>query len=127
MWNRTLPLLALFPLFATSQAAEQSRLRVVEQAIETSSAEIRLPDQTPATLFARSCPKCEQRSLQVSAQTKFFLGRIAVSQNEFNVAAQQSTRTLGIFFDSNTEEVTRLVAFGAKANAATRPSSRGSK
>jgi hypothetical protein len=117
MWKQIRPLLAALPFLATAQAADYPRLKAVEQVIEASSADVRLPDRVPATMFARSCAECPTRSLQLTQATQFFVGREAVTQAEFNRRAEQTTRMLGIFFDGKTSEVTRLVAFGA-TNAA---------
>ena len=117
MWNRTLPVLAALSFLAPAQGAEKPTLQVLEQAIEAASADIRLPTRVPATLFARSCETCPQQSLQVSQATRFFLGKNAVTQSEFNLAVQRSAPMLGIFYDGKTSEITRLVAFGTYATA----------
>ena len=125
MWNRILPLLAALTFLVPAQGAEQPTLQVLEQAIEVASADIRLPDRIPATLFARSCETCPQKSLQVTQATGFFLGKNAVTQTEFTLEVQRSAPTLGIFYDGKTSEITRLVAFGNYASAASPQSKRG--
>ena len=98
MWKQTLPLLAAFSFLATAQGAEQSRMKAVEQAIETSSAELRLPDRAPAIPIARNPAKpARKRACKSPRTTQFFLGKNAVTQTEFNRAVQQSTTVLGIF------------------------------
>lgn len=116
MINKSLPLMAALFVTCVTQAAESEtpRLKAVEQAIEATSTTVRLPDRTPATFFARTCETCPAVTLQVTQATRFFLGKTAVEQNQFNQAVQKAEPdpTLGIFYDSKTSEVTRVVAFG---------------
>lgn len=131
MMKNALPLIAALAFTGVAQAAETEtpRLKAVEQAIEATSATVRLPDRVPASFFARTCETCPTVTLQVTPTTRFFLGKTAVPQNEFNVAVQKADPdpTLGIFYDSKTSEVTRLVAFGINSKPAVNPKSRRGK
>jgi hypothetical protein len=114
MWNRTLPLLATLALVAAAQAQEERvpRYVTIEQGIEASSSTLKLPDRAPATLYARSCETCPQLGLQITAKTQFLLGRTAVTQNQFNQRLARQDVSLGIFYDSKTFAVNRVIAFG---------------
>lgn len=133
MMKNALPLIAAIAATWAAQAAETDgetpRLKAVEQAIEATSATVRLPDRTPSAFFARTCETCPTVTLQVTQATRFFLGRTAVPQNEFNVAVKKADPdpTIGIFYDSKTSEVTRLVAFGINAKPAANAKSRSGK
>lgn len=117
MLNRTLALSALLALAATAQGAEQDRPRyvTVEQGIETSSSTLRLPDRAPATLYVRTCETCPQLGLSVTAKTQYLLGRTAVTQDQFNQRVAREDVSLGIFYDSKTFAVNRVIAFGISA------------
>ena len=132
MLKRALPFIAIFAVACMAQAAETEneipRLKALEQSIEASTATVRLPERTPASMFARTCETCPTVTLQVTQTTRFFLGKAAVTQSEFNQAVQKVNPdpTLGIFYDSKTSEVTRLVAFGlGNKPAATTKNRRG--
>jgi|JI10StandDraft_1071094.scaffolds.fasta_scaffold1322494_2 formylglycine-generating enzyme required for sulfatase activity len=133
MMKNALPLIAALAVTWVAQAAETDsetpRLKALEQAIEATSATVRLPDRAPAAFFARTCETCPTVTLQVTQTTRFFLGKTAVPQNEFNAAVQTADPdpTLGIFYDSKTSEVTRLVAFGINTKPAANTKSRRGK
>lgn len=121
MWNRTLPLLATLAFAAASHGAEEGlrpRFITIEQGIEASSNSLKLPDRAPATLYARSCETCPQLGLQVTAKTQFLLDRKAVTQDQFNQRVRQDDVSLGIFYDSKTLAVNRVIAFGVAATPA---------
>jgi hypothetical protein len=121
MLNRTFALPALLVLMATAQGAEQDyppRYVTIEQGIEATSSTLQLPDRSPATLYARACDTCPQLGLQITAQTKYLLGRQAVTQDQFNQRIRQASVSLGVFYDSKTLAVNRVVAFGVTATPA---------
>jgi hypothetical protein len=131
MFKKVLPLIAAIAATTVSQAAESERprLQAVEQAIEATSISVRLPDRAPASFVARTCETCPALTLRVTQTTRFLLGKDAVQQSDFNQAVKKadSDQTLGIFYDSKTSEVTRLVAFGMGNTAAATTKSRRGK
>lgn len=129
MSKRFLSLISALVAISPSQAAETPRLQALEQAIEASSASIRIPDRTPSSFVVRSCETCPAVTLQLVQTTRFLLGKTAVTQTEFNQALQKAGQdpTLGIFYGSKTSEVTRLVAFGVGNKPATSTKSRRGK
>ncbi|MEQ1579796.1 MAG: hypothetical protein ABL964_04305 [Steroidobacteraceae bacterium] len=129
MSKRLLPLISALVAIGVSQAAETPRLQALEQAIEVSSASIRVPDRAPSSFIVRSCETCPALTLQLTQATRFLLGKTAATQTGFNLALQQADPdpTLGIFYDSKTSEVTRLVAFGVGNKPATSTKSRRGK
>lgn len=131
MIKKSLPLIAVLFVTHLAQAAEDAprRLQALEQSIEATTTMVRLPDRTPATFFARTCETCPTVALQVTQATRFFLGKTAVEQAQFNQAVQKAEPdpTLGIFYDSKTSEVTRVVAFGMGSKPAASTKSRRGK
>ncbi len=131
MLKKALPLIAALAVMCTGHAAETEvpRLQAVEQAIEATSETVRLPDRVPASLLARTCETCPALTLQVTQSTRFFLGKSAATQTEFNQTVQKADPdpSIGIFYYSKTSEVTRVVAFGMGSKPAAATKSRRGK
>ena len=121
MWKQTLPLLAATMVVATAYAADAPRMQAIEQAIEASSGDVRLPDRMPATFFVRPCSECPVKTLQITQATQFLLGNRAATQAVFNRFVQQAPLTLGIFYASKTSDVTRVIAFDVADGVAASP------
>lgn len=103
--------------FAISQVHAQSGpapTRALEDAIETSTDAVLLPTSQPGKLTFRNCaPPCKVPSLEVDAQSAFFVGSKRVTLVEF-AAYVRSTgpQSLTVFHQPGRMTVTRVTAMG---------------
>ena len=116
-----LPRAAAVALLATAftmpqvQAQEYpAPLRALEDAIESSTDAVLLPTSQPGTLSFRNCAEpCALRSLEVTAQSTFFIGDTAVTLAEFNAYVRRGgPKMLTVFRQPGRTSVTRLVVLG---------------
>lgn len=117
MWRTIAILLLSAP---SSWAAEEvgRAFQVREQAFETSTAQIRIPDRAPATISIRTCSTCPAKQLQLAATSLYLIGREEATAQQFSRhLAQNGEIDLVIFFDSATAQITRLVAARGRSAA----------
>jgi hypothetical protein len=88
--------------------------RALEDAIESSTDAVLLPTSQPGTLTFRECTEpCALRSLMVTAQSAFFVGRTQVTLAQFNDYIRRSgPRSLMVFRQPGQNNVTRLTVRG---------------
>lgn len=103
--------------FATPRVEAQNSpapLRALEDAIESSTDAVMLPTSQSGTLTFRDCPEpCQLRSLEVSAQSRFFIGASEVTFADFNAHVRRSGPLfLMVFREPNGTRVTRLKVSG---------------
>jgi len=120
---RTRLLLFAFGLvvaLTTSQA--HAALRVVEQAVETSTLSVSLPDRKAGSIAVKRCASCTPLLLQLTPSTRFLVGRSQVPYAEFIALARGAAdRNLGVFYNGKERTITRLVMFGAEPVPRRRP------
>jgi hypothetical protein len=90
-------------------------LRALEDAIESSTDAVLLPTSQPGTLTFRECAEpCKLRSLNVTAQSAFFVGATAVTLAQFNDFLRRSggPQFLMVFRQPGQANVTRIVVAG---------------
>lgn len=109
---------AAIVLLAVTQVQAQeypAPLRALEDAIESSTDALMLPTSQPGTLTFRSCTEpCKLRTLDVTAQSAFFVGSTAVTLAQFNdfLRRSGSPQFLMVFRQPGQTNVTRLVVAG---------------
>jgi hypothetical protein len=90
-------------------------LRIVEQAVESSTLSVSLPDRDSGSIAVKSCADCRPMLLRLTPSTRFVVGGSEVSYAEFSALARGGTdRSLGVFYDGKEHTITRLVIFSAE-------------
>lgn len=117
-----LPRVAAIVLLATACAVPQARAqstkpaptRSLEDAIETYTDAVLLPTSQPGTLTFRNCAEpCKLRSLEVSGESKFFVGGSSVTLAEFTAyIGRTGQQFLMVFRKPDRPTITRLVVYG---------------
>jgi hypothetical protein len=88
-------------------------LRIVEQGIETSTLSISLPDDASGSIAVSACAACKPMLLQLSSDSKYFIGKTPVTYAQLRSAASgASSRQLNIYYDAKGRTITRLVVSG---------------
>jgi hypothetical protein len=102
--------------FAAPQvgAQDKMRLRALEYAIESSTDAILLPGSQPGTLTFRDCAlPCKVPSLEVSAQSAFFIGGTQVTLADFAAYVRRTgPQPLTVFHQPGRMTVTRITVVG---------------
>ena len=99
----------------------QASLRIVEQAIETSTFSVSLPDGGTGSIALKACADCTPLLLRLTPQTQYLVGRSPVSYAEFLSLARGGTgRGLGVFYDAKERTITRLIMSGTRPATAPR-------
>jgi hypothetical protein len=116
-----IPRAAAIALLATAFAVPQVQaqkqpapLRSLEDAIESSTDAVMLPTSQPGTLTFRNCADpCTLRSLEVNAESTFFVGPTKVTLAEFNAYVRSTgPQFLMVFRQPDRTNVTRLMVYG---------------
>jgi hypothetical protein len=97
---------ALMLLAGTSAFAV---LKIVEEAFESSTAEVRIPAAAGESLAMRHCPDCEPVTLTITPETRFYVDEQQVTQADFRRAANRGTFGMTVHYDPETLAVTRVV------------------
>ena len=95
-------------VIALSSTGMAGSMKSLEDARETSSSELSLPASDTATLYFINCSSCNVNPLQLSKDTKLFLGEQLVSYSQFKKAAEASSRMFTVFYDPVSYLVTRI-------------------
>jgi hypothetical protein len=114
-----LSVLGLTALLAAASAG--ATLRMVEQAIETSTLMTSLPDDAGGSLAVSSCAGCKPVLLQLSSKSQYFIGKTPVTYAELRAAANGSSRQLNVFYQAKDRTITRLVVSGGQSAPLRRP------
>lgn len=97
-------------------------LRIVEQAIETSTLSISLPDDVTGSIAVTACDGCKPVLLRLSPASQYFVGKSPVTYGEFlSLARGSAARQLNIFYDGKGRTITRLVVPGSRPAPAQQP------
>ena len=89
-------------------------LKVLEQAIETSTFVVSLPDASTGSMAVKSCKQCKPMLLRLTPSSRFLVGGGAqVSYSEFLALARRSGhQNLNIFYERKSGTITRLTMNG---------------
>jgi hypothetical protein len=117
-----IPRAAAIALLATAFVAPQVQaqdvqpapLKTLEDAIESSTDAVLLPTGAPGKLTFRDCAEpCKLRSLEVTAQSTFFVGVTPVTLAEFSAYVRSAgPKSLMVFRQPDRAVVTRLMVAG---------------
>jgi hypothetical protein len=100
-------------------------MKVVEQAIETTTFVVSLPDAATGSMAVKSCAQCKPVLLRLTARSTFLLGSTPVQYKEFLGFARGSENlALNIFYDGKSGNVTRLRMNGVRRAPAPRQATR---
>jgi hypothetical protein len=90
-----------------------------EWAVETSPVLTSLPVTAPSQIEARQCARCKALSLEVTADTRFFLAhehaRREVALADLKKYSGNDTLPMGVYYRPDTLQVTRIIVFVANA------------
>ena len=114
MRNRTsLAVIGLIALLTAGAAG--AALHIVEQAIETSTLSISLPDDVTGSIAVTACGGCKPLLLRLSPDSRYFVGKSPVTYAEFlSLTRGTAARQLNIFYDGKGRTITRLVVAGTR-------------
>ena len=89
-------------------AMAQSRMKNIEQCIESSTEVVPLPAAAAGALTARECAACKSRLLKFDADTRYYIGDEPVSYARLRAAAIKNPTLLYVFYRTGTDTLTRL-------------------
>ena len=89
-------------------AAGAVPLQAIEECIETGTRAVSLPSGSQGSLSAVACAGCASLRLKFDSDTRFFVGRQAVSYTKFRQAAGKTDLRLDVYYDPKTRILTRL-------------------
>ena len=113
--NRMLSLLLGVALASGSFEAPAAALKIVEQAIETSTFVVSLPDGSNGSMAVKSCTQCKPVLLRLTPRSTFLVGGARVQYSEFLALARGSgDQNLNIFYDRKSGTITRLRMNGVR-------------
>ncbi|GEM_PF-6447612 len=103
---------ACLALLLAVQAPGQ--VRALEEAIETSTDAVLLPNSVPGRLTLKECKRpCRSNTLDLNEQTQFLIGATNVSLKEFNeYISRTGSQFLMVFYEPSGRSITRLIVFG---------------
>ena len=84
----------------------------VEEAIESSTSDIRLPENSSGYLVIRSCSDCDEITLSLSAGTQYLVNGESVEYQDFRRMSRAKGNGLDIFYDPRNKSVTRMMLRG---------------
>ncbi len=113
--TRMLPLFLGVALAGGSFAASSAPLKILEQAIETSTFVVSLPDGNTGSMAVKSCAQCKPVLLRLTPRSTFLVGSARVEYSEFLALARGSNdQGLNIFYDRKSGTITRLLMKSAR-------------
>jgi formylglycine-generating enzyme required for sulfatase activity len=115
--------LSVLGLAASLAAASAgATLRMVEQAVETSTLTTSLPDDASGSIAVSACAGCKPVLLQLSSKSQYFIGKTPVTYAQFRAAAANgSSRQLNVFYEAKDRTITRLVVSGGQSTPVRQP------
>ena len=91
-------------------ATASAEMHSTEQAIESSTLSLRLPSNVPGSITVTPCDAgCAPVSLQVTAETRLFLGKKQVTLAELSKAVGGPTKNVSIYFEQRSRAASRIV------------------
>lgn len=111
----------LVTVLIASAATAAPRVKVREQAIETSTLATTLPGTQDGSMIVKPCATCAPLVLRLTPQSTYRVGRDQVTFGELAAALKGAgTRALYIFYDAESRTITRLVTSGTSSRSAAR-------
>ena len=99
----------------TAIQADATTFRIVEQAVETSTLSISVPDGNAGSIAVKACSGCKPLLLKLTPGTRYLIGKAEVPYAEFVALARGSTNHgLGVFYDGKERRITRLIISGTR-------------
>lgn len=105
---RTLILILTMSVFSIATA----EIITIEEGIESSTSDIRLPAKSNGYILIRSCPVCDEITLSLSAGTQYVVNGKAVEYKDFQHLSREKGNGLVIFYDPKSKSVTRMMLQG---------------
>jgi hypothetical protein len=115
--SRTLLVYCALLVATATSWAEPIPYTTSEQAFETTSNLVLLPQSLPGSVTARGCSQCAVIVLEVTTATTYLAGKTQVTPAEFKTLATNN-RNIAIFYDPNTKKAQRIVVYGVTATPA---------
>lgn len=114
---RVIVTLSLLLLAGTASAGRT--LEVIEGAIEAVLGDVTMPGGSAGTLIIDgSCDDCEPQSLRATTDVRYYIHDTQLPRSEFmnevdrlNATQQGQQTPVGIFYDRESERVTRIMLF----------------
>lgn len=91
-------------------AAQARTIGLLEQAFESSSAEISIPDAVGRSITLPGCSKVCPSSVPITAQSRFFIGSREVTLAQLRARLASGNVGLTLFYDAKSFELTRIIA-----------------
>lgn len=101
---------ALALLAGLAAGSAHAVLEVIEQAIETNTEEVRLPQRAPASVSVAGCTKWCPPTVRFTAQTTYFIGARPVTLAALNQYVSGRKAGMTIAYDPKTNVVNRVIA-----------------
>jgi hypothetical protein len=86
----------------------QKPMVILEEVLETTSGLVPLPGSPDGSVTARECRDCPSVRLEFGNDTRYFVGKEAVSYNRFRQLAALGDGRLYVYFTPETRVLTRL-------------------
>jgi hypothetical protein len=80
----------------------------LEEGIESSTSDVRLPGNSSGYIVLRSCPDCIEVTLSLSAGTRYSVNGKSVEYKDFRSLSLAAGNSLNIYYDPNSNSVTRM-------------------
>lgn len=117
MFNKAqFALLVSAALLANAVAAQEQEppMYSTERPIETQITGLPLPRQVPGSMTLRPCDVCTPVTLSLDTTAQFFINRKPATLADVRTLAQSSSANAVVFYDTQTNAVTRIVVSGAR-------------
>ena len=110
--SKNLIIATLITGFGLASSAMAATYLVVEQAIESSTHDVTLPGAVNSTIFVKSCSDCEEQRLRITPNTLCEVNNQPVSYADLKRITEDHDGSLAIFYDAETDAITRFVMKG---------------
>jgi hypothetical protein len=98
---------------ATLSAVAQAQLIAKEQAIEGTTRSLSLPSSEQGVMVAKPCPTCALAVLRMTAETRLYVGKDAVSLAELQkFISTGGERHMVVLWDPRLRTITRILVPG---------------
>lgn len=112
IWHR-MPAVLGAAVLAAASFAVAAPLQVIEQAIETSTLAVTLPDRNTGSMYVRACESCKALQLRLTPRSKYRVGTREVTFAELReYALGAGSRSVDVFYDAKSLTITRLIVAG---------------
>ena len=110
-------LATVFGALAASSVMAGPTMQNIEACLESGTDLLSLPGVPGGALTAKECTACSSVQLSFGPNTRYFIGKEAVSYNRLREAASKGDLRLDVFYRSDTHVLTRVrLAASADAN-----------